>query len=98
MSTSIEKQLAKSLGGKWKYDGMASWWCDDQVRSVSRCGHLINPEYSDETAREYWLYGDGTPRRAEQYFTRPGVLPLMFPLIKVGGKYHLGPCDEYGRE
>lgn len=70
MATSIAKRLGKSLGGRWTYDGMVTWWCDDDKRSVSRCGQLIDPEFSDETRREYWLYGDGTPRRAEQYFRR----------------------------
>lgn len=38
---------------------------------------------------------DNKARRAVQ---RPDVLPPMFPPVMVGGKYHLGPCDEYGRE
>jgi hypothetical protein len=69
---SIAKQLSKTLGGKWTYDGMATWWCNDMIRSVSRCGQLIDPEWSDETRREYWLYGhgDGTPCRAEKYMRK----------------------------
>ena len=73
---SIVKNLAKHLGGKWTYDGVATWWCDDDKRSVARCGQLIDPEWSDDTRREYWLYGDGTPRRAERYLTKIlGVWP-----------------------
>jgi hypothetical protein len=67
---SITKQLNKTLGGKWTYDGRATWWCDDNKRSVSRCGQLIDPEWSEDTRREYWLYGNGTPVRAEQYMRK----------------------------
>jgi len=27
--------LAKMYGGKWNYDGIATWNCDDGVRSVT---------------------------------------------------------------
>jgi hypothetical protein len=55
---SISKYLGKKYGGVWKYDGMCSWWCNDDVRHVSRvqscscddaCSHF--PDYR--------LYGDG---------------------------------------
>lgn len=62
---SVAKNLAKNLGGKWSYDGVSSWWCDDGVRHVSRCCS----DYSDEYGPiEYWLYGVAPyPQRAEQY-------------------------------
>ena len=31
------KNLGLNLGGKWKYDGVYGWWCDDGVRHVIRC-------------------------------------------------------------
>ena len=30
------KYLREHFGGNWKYDGMATWWCDDNKRWVSK--------------------------------------------------------------
>jgi hypothetical protein len=64
---SVAKNLAKHLGGKWTYDGRASWWCDDEKRSVSRCSAGVDEFENPLGPAEFWLYGDGTPRRAEGY-------------------------------
>ena len=54
------KILAKALGGKWKYDGVTSWWCDDNKRHVSRCaaGHE-----DDGWAPSYYLYITNEPAK-----------------------------------
>jgi hypothetical protein len=51
------KYLEKHFGGKWKYDGMASWWCDDGKRHVSRTASC----YCDDKCNHlphYYLYED----------------------------------------
>lgn len=65
------KYLANKYGGKWEYDHVAGWWCDDGKRAVSRCSASFDAE--GELPSEYWLYGDGTPER------------VYFPFIKVKG-------------
>ena len=69
MSASAAAGLGKALGGRWTYDGVTTWRCDDGVRSVARClpSGCFYEGHDGECghAPEYWLYGDGTPRRAE---------------------------------
>lgn len=55
---SIAKWLAKNKGGKWTYDGHATWWCDDGVRHMSRVAMSMDendPRYG------YHLYGGDNP-------------------------------------
>jgi hypothetical protein len=60
------KNLEKNLGGKWKYDGCASWWCDDGRRHVSRCCNMFDDE--DTGSSQYWLYEEGeAPKPAEEF-------------------------------
>lgn len=59
------KQLAKALGGKWTYDGMSSWHRDCGTMHVSRCSPGTDQFGDPLPGSEYWLYGDGAPRRAE---------------------------------
>jgi hypothetical protein len=76
--TTIAKRLSKHLGGKWAYDNLSTWWCDDNKRSVSRCSAGVDEFDNDLGPAQYWLYGDGNPRRAEQYmFKRPSLLTLL---------------------
>lgn len=72
------KLLARNLGGHWTYDGMASWWCDDDLRHVSRCCGNIADE--DNSWTEYWLYGTGMPERAERYIFLRRELPSLHTL------------------
>lgn len=46
---SITKWLNEKYGGKWVYDGKASWWCDDGERHVSRVanGRDMEGEYTE---------------------------------------------------
>lgn len=77
---SATKRLAKMLGGTWTYVRPGSWHCDDGRRHVARCAQSGSDEDNPGTA-EFWLYGDGVPRRAEEYVcrsVRPRSLP--FPL------------------
>ena len=69
------KALAYNLGGNWIYDGINTWWCSDGKRSVARCC-AIEDEYGRDGEVQYWLYGDGDSRRAEQYLypAKGGVL------------------------
>ena len=55
------KQLAKTFGGQWTYNGLATWYCDDGKRHVSRCA--ASCDEADRFPCEYWLYGDGMPYR-----------------------------------
>lgn len=68
---SIAKRLAKILGGTWTYDGMGTWWCDDQLRRVARVSGGVDELDNERGPPQYWLYGDGAPRRAEQYVFTP---------------------------
>lgn len=66
---SIAKTLSKTLGGKWTYDGVCSWVCDDGERQVTRthCGAFDHQGEAIDGPPHYWLYGFGLPQRAEQY-------------------------------
>jgi hypothetical protein len=68
------KHLAKNLGGKWTYDQMCSWRCDDGERRVSRYSAGVDEFDNEVGPPQYWLYGDGAPRRAEPYM---GAIRLM---------------------
>jgi len=58
--------LDKTLGGKWKYDGVTTWYCDDGLRRVSRCSAGVDEFDNELGPAQYWLYEEGkTPRRAE---------------------------------
>jgi hypothetical protein len=70
MSFSFAKQLSKTLGGKWTYH-YSTWRCDDGVRSVWRCSAGVDEFDNPVGPPQYWLYGDGVPRRAEQYIFKP---------------------------
>jgi hypothetical protein len=73
---SIAKQLEKNLGGKWKYDCMSTWWCDDGKRHVSRCSSMFDDE--DRCPPQYWLYEDGkAPRPAEEFVNAYMPLPAL---------------------
>lgn len=74
MAKSKAKQLAEKYGGKWKYDGISSWWCDDNLRHVAR----VSTNSYDEPGYfppAYYLYGDGIPSLI--HFEADGV--LFFP-------------------
>lgn len=65
---SKSKNLAKHLGGKWMYDGVATWYCDDMLRNVSRCSPGVDQFDNPLPGKQYWLYkSSGTPERAEKY-------------------------------
>lgn len=62
------KLLGERLGGNWVYDGHSDWWCDDGKRHVGRRSAGVGEWDNPLGPAQYWLYGDGTPRRAERYF------------------------------
>lgn len=33
---SLASAFKEKFGGKWKYDGCTTWWCDDGIRHISR--------------------------------------------------------------
>jgi hypothetical protein len=69
------QQLADKFGGVWTYDGMASWWCDDDIRHVSRVATGFDDECESWYPPEYIMYGD--PSRNGSYrirFSSDGVL------------------------
>ncbi len=54
------KYLEKHFGGKWKYDHVGSWWCDDDKRRVSRTASCT----CDDVCRcpcRYFLYSRDIP-------------------------------------
>jgi hypothetical protein len=65
--TSTCKHLEKTLGGKWKYGNPGCWYCDDQIRMIVRCSAGTDEFDNQVGTPQYWLYGDGSPRRAEKY-------------------------------
>ena len=77
---SISKSLSKSLGGTWKYDGVCTWYCNDDIRHVSRthCGGFDHTGEAIDGPSHYWLYGDGPTKRAEEFM---GKLVLLKNLI-----------------
>lgn len=62
-------RLAKALGGKWTYHWPCHWYCDDGQRSVTKVSAGVDEFDNPIGPGQYWLYGDGEPRRAEQYIT-----------------------------
>jgi hypothetical protein len=64
----ISQWLRKNKGGDWKYDGQASWWCDDGIRHVSR----VAMDCMDEDSPVgYHLYGGDSPEWI--YFHNIGI-------------------------
>lgn len=51
-------KLFEALGGKWKYDNVTCWFCDDGRRFIAR------------TTAGYYLYGDGTPKRIVIFYKK----------------------------
>jgi hypothetical protein len=80
---SIVENIRRTLGGKWKYDGTCSWWCQDG-RHVTRCSAGVDEWDNPLGPAEYWLYhpkGSGNPpERAEKYICnqRDNELLAMF--------------------
>lgn len=72
-SVSKAKQLAKTLGGKWKYDGVGAWWCDDKKRHVARVAGCSCDDECEHPPR-YYLYGDGIPKMIRFYGTEIKLL------------------------
>lgn len=72
------KQLGKALGGKWTYDGRCSWWCDDKKRHVVRTSLGVDQFDDPLPGCAYYLYGDGSPRRAEAYMQSGGTSLGLF--------------------
>lgn len=68
MSKTVEQLLSESLGGTWKYNGRDTWNCSDG-RYVSKCAaSVFGYEWEeDKYILQYWLHGDGKPKRAEPY-------------------------------
>jgi hypothetical protein len=69
------KIFAKVLGGVWKYDGICMWWCDDGKRSVARYSAGVDEWDNELGPPQYWLYGDGIPKRI--WWKYDGGLELM---------------------
>lgn len=79
MSWSIAKQLGKTLGGKWTYNHSCfGWCCDDGQRHVYRVSAGVDEFDNPVGPPQYWLYGDGKPRRAERYIARDVSLKIKF--------------------
>ena len=55
------KLLSQALGGKWKYDGISCWWCDDDKRHVARTSSCSCDDTCNHPAI-YYLYGNGVPK------------------------------------
>jgi hypothetical protein len=56
------KILARELGGKWKYDNICGWHCDDGIRSVYRRSAGVDEWDNEVGPPQYWLYGNEAPR------------------------------------
>ena len=64
LTESISKWLGQKFGGKWCYDYHGSWWCDDNLRHVSRysdldeCENIVGPPryclYTPDKTK--WVY------------------------------------------
>lgn len=54
------KILSKNYGGVWTYNGLTSWFCDDEKRHVARTCSSCDED--DRWPPNYWLYGDGSPQ------------------------------------
>ena len=50
------KYLEEHFGGKWKYDHVCSWWCDDDKRNVTRTSSCMCEDPCKCPCR-YLLYG-----------------------------------------
>ncbi|MHA2279906.1 MAG: hypothetical protein ACXAC5_03390 [Promethearchaeota archaeon] len=61
------KYLEKHFGGKWKYDGVTSWWCDDGKRHVSRTASCMCDDICNHPPR-YFLYGKDEVREIHDWF------------------------------
>ena len=64
---SIAKQLGKTLGGTWTFAYPCWWNCNEDKRHIARCSVGVDEFDNPLPGSQCWLYGDGPPRRAEQY-------------------------------
>jgi hypothetical protein len=61
------KYLEKHFGGKWEYDHVTSWWCDDGKRHVSRTATCTCDDLCKCPVR-YFLYGEEKAKEIEEWF------------------------------
>lgn len=52
----FSQRLSNAFGGKWKYDSVSRWFCDDGSRHVGRTCHVSDDEYAP--ARYVLYYGN----------------------------------------
>lgn len=55
-------RLSKTYGGKWTYDNICTWHCDDGKRYVVRTAPCPQENGERYGPPDYILYGDGPPR------------------------------------
>ncbi len=66
------KELSEVLGGVWRYDDFASWYCDDNKRHVTRtCS--TDYEVIPKQPPNYWLYGEGAPKLIKWNYENLGL-------------------------
>jgi len=64
----IAESFRRHLGGDWRYCGTGSaTWRDDRGRSISRVAMMGGWDGDDVVGTQWYLYGDGPTRHAEQY-------------------------------
>ena len=66
----LTDRLNARLGGHWTRGRVDIWKCDDGKRWIARTIALIPNGTPDSMRTQWWLYGDGPPRRAERYVGR----------------------------
>lgn len=57
MKVTKAQYLEHLFGGIWKYDGRASWWCDDGKRWVGRFSSCTCDDWCRHSPR-YFMYSD----------------------------------------
>jgi hypothetical protein len=62
---SITKQLSEQLGGKWKYDGISDWYCEDKPNLHVGRRITCSESEDDYHLRRYYLYGEKEVRQID---------------------------------
>jgi len=62
------KTLSKKLGGNWKYQHPCSWFCDDDIRHVSRVCMCEHDDYCDCLPGYFLYYRNGRKHTERIYF------------------------------
>lgn len=64
MATTMVRCIAKTAGGKWRYNRHARWW-EDSAGAIARWAIACDCDDECDHLPQLWLYGRGIPQRLD---------------------------------